>query len=250
MPRGATAGWLAERPIAHRGLHDGVSAPENTLAAAEAAVAAGYAIEIDVRLTADLGVVAFHDETLERLTGRKKRIFDLTLQELAGERIAGAHPIPTLDTVLAAVGSKVPVLIEVKSPRAFEPMAAIVARVIGGIRRNRADAAIMSFDPDILALARRGAPDLARGIIASRFRPGSRDVRPRVIHRFALANLLHMPRTRPAFVAYRVDDLPQASVSFARRRGLKVLGWTVRSAAQAARAHPFVDQIIFEDYQP
>ncbi|MCA9720594.1 MAG: hypothetical protein KC468_38380, partial [Myxococcales bacterium] len=49
--------WLLERPIAHRGLHDaapGVTdAPENSLAAIDAAIARGYAIELDVRALAD-----------------------------------------------------------------------------------------------------------------------------------------------------------------------------------------------------
>ncbi|MET0259213.1 MAG: glycerophosphodiester phosphodiesterase, partial [Methylobacterium sp.] len=41
-------GWLTARPIAHRGLHDrSAGIPENTIAAAEAAIAGGYAIECD-----------------------------------------------------------------------------------------------------------------------------------------------------------------------------------------------------------
>ncbi len=40
--------WLTARPIAHRGLHDRAAGiPENTLAAARAAVARGFAIECD-----------------------------------------------------------------------------------------------------------------------------------------------------------------------------------------------------------
>ncbi|MGB1015550.1 MAG: glycerophosphodiester phosphodiesterase family protein, partial [Nannocystaceae bacterium] len=52
--------WLRHTPIAHRGLHSD-DAPENSLPAFAAAIAAGYAIELDVRLLADETVVVFHD---------------------------------------------------------------------------------------------------------------------------------------------------------------------------------------------
>ena len=48
--------WLFDRPLAHRGLHDGAEKggqPENSLAAFQAAVAAGYGIELDVQTSAD-----------------------------------------------------------------------------------------------------------------------------------------------------------------------------------------------------
>ena len=41
---------------------------ENTLAAAEAAIAGGFAIECDIQLSADGEAIVFHDETLDRLT--------------------------------------------------------------------------------------------------------------------------------------------------------------------------------------
>ena len=46
--------WLIARPIAHRGLHDEARGIiENTPSAIAAAVAADYAIEIDLQVTAD-----------------------------------------------------------------------------------------------------------------------------------------------------------------------------------------------------
>ena len=54
----------ASTPIAHRGLHDTANGIiENTPAAADAAIARGFAIECDVQLTADGEAVVFHDFT-------------------------------------------------------------------------------------------------------------------------------------------------------------------------------------------
>ena len=46
---------------------------ENTLAAAEAAIAAGFAIECDVQMSADEEIFVFHDDTLDRLTDATAR---------------------------------------------------------------------------------------------------------------------------------------------------------------------------------
>jgi glycerophosphoryl diester phosphodiesterase len=66
--------WLTARPIAHRGLHDRARGViENSLAAADAAVAGAYAIECDVQISRDGEAIVFHDETLERLTTAQGR---------------------------------------------------------------------------------------------------------------------------------------------------------------------------------
>ena len=67
--------------IAHRGAS--AVAPENTIVAFEAAIAAGAdGVEFDVRLTRDGVPVVIHDETLYR-TGRvRRRVADLTFAEL------------------------------------------------------------------------------------------------------------------------------------------------------------------------
>ena len=49
------------RDYAHRGLHNGKDAPENSLAAFEAACQKGYGIELDVQLSRDGKVMVFHD---------------------------------------------------------------------------------------------------------------------------------------------------------------------------------------------
>ncbi len=71
---------------------------ENTLAAAEAAIAGGFAIECDVQLSADEEVFVFHDETLDRLTDAKGALIEMSAEAIRRARIvpraAGAAGAP------------------------------------------------------------------------------------------------------------------------------------------------------------
>ncbi|MBV9286237.1 MAG: glycerophosphodiester phosphodiesterase, partial [Hyphomicrobiales bacterium] len=89
--------WLIARPIAHRGLHDvdqGVI--ENTLAAAEAAIAHGFAIECDVQLSRDRELFVFHDFTLDRLTDTKGALIEMSAPAIRRVRIVGEAAASTL----------------------------------------------------------------------------------------------------------------------------------------------------------
>ena len=75
--------WLTARPIAHRGLHDAATGIiENTTSAFEGAIAGGYGIECDVRLSADGEAMVFHDSTLDRLTEASGAVADRTAADL------------------------------------------------------------------------------------------------------------------------------------------------------------------------
>ena len=158
--------WLTARPIAHRGLHDRASGiPENTLAAAEAAVAGGYAIECDVQLSADGEAMVFHDAALGRLTEATDPVESRTAADLGSLAIAGTQErIPTLAEFLGRVAGRVPVIVEIKSRfdgdrRLTRRAAAIVAGFDGPV-------ALKSFDPDLVATLAEVAPEIPRGIVA------------------------------------------------------------------------------------
>ena len=122
---------LAARPFAHRGLH-GPSRPENSRAAFEAAIAAGSGIELDVQASRDGEAMVFHDYDLDRLTAAHGRTADLTGAELGALALSGtAETIPSLAQVLALIGGRTPLLIEVKSPdRHVVPLCRAVAAAL------------------------------------------------------------------------------------------------------------------------
>ena len=183
-------GWLTARPIAHRGYHDRASGRiENTLPAAEAAIAHDFAIECDLQPTADGRVVVFHDDTLDRLTEATGPVGARTLAELRAVRLHDSDAgIPTLEELLDLVDGRVPLVIELKSRwdgdrRLERAVAPILADYSG-------PAAVMSFDPMSMLAMRRLAPALPRGMIGYDFPPGPDEGRPALAARFALRHLL------------------------------------------------------------
>ena len=71
------------RIVAHRGEHDNRLTFENTLAAFDAAVAAGvWGIEFDIRWTKDLQPVVIHDAGLQRVFGVPLTVAEATRAEL------------------------------------------------------------------------------------------------------------------------------------------------------------------------
>ena len=101
---------------AHRGYHDGnVAVPENSLASFQAAIDAGYGIELDVQLSSDKIPMVFHDADLLRVCGVEGKIWDYTCQELQAMQLFGTEEtIPTLAQALELIGGQVPILVEYK----------------------------------------------------------------------------------------------------------------------------------------
>lgn len=243
--------WLTARPVAHRGLHDldrGIL--ENMPAAITAAVAANFAVEVDLQISADGEAMVHHDDALGRLTDGSGALRDLTAAML--RRVAfkdTPERMMTLDELCALVGGRVPLLLEVKSR--FDGDRRLVARIAAVLAGYGGPVAVMSFDPDQVMALRAALPHLPRGITAQRsyddpywdhLTPAQRD---------GMLHLRHGFRTRPHFVAYRVNDLPAPAPWIARNLfGCALLTWTVRTPEQRRRAAVHADQMIFEGFRP
>jgi glycerophosphoryl diester phosphodiesterase len=242
--------WLTARPIAHRGLHDAARGIiENTASAFAAAVAGGYGIETDIQISADGEAMAHHDDALGRLTDGAGALRDLSAAALRQVPFrATADRMMTLGDLLDLVAGRTTLVIELKSR--FDGDLRLAARTATVLEGYRGPAAVMSFDPAPIAALRRIAPRLVRGIVAERryALPEWHFLDP--TQRFMLPFLLHGWKSRPAFVAYRVDDLATLPPRAARRVfGLPLLTWTVRTAQQQALAARLADQTIFEGFR-
>lgn len=249
----STPSWLVAKPIAHRGLHDKANGViENTLSAAEAAIARGFPIECDIQLTADGEAVVFHDFELDRLTGDKgllieRKLADLTKIDIAGAK--GGDKIPSLKQFLDTVAGRVPLVIEVKSK--FNGDMTLTKRVCEILKDYRGPFVVKSFDPDIVATLRAIAPHITRGIIGELHYASKNDEILSSETKHRLANLLHFAESQPQFVSWKVDDLPCAGPYLCKVLGnLPVMTWTVRNPEQRDRAEKHADQMVFEGFLP
>ena len=154
--------WLTERPIAHRGLHNAQQGViENTLGAAEAAIAAGCAIECDVQISRDGEAFVFHDETLDRLTDADGALCDKSAAEIKQARIRGSgEQPPAFAAFLAAVAGRAPIICEIKSR--FDGDWRIADRIAPLAAGYDGPLAFKSFDPDLIAYLRLRYPRLGR----------------------------------------------------------------------------------------
>ncbi len=241
--RSRAPAWLSSQPIAHRGLHDGERA-ENSLAAFEAAVEHGYAIELDVHHTRAGELLVFHDDDLARMTGEAGPVDALERGASADLRLRpGGEAVPTLAQALAHVRGRAPIVLDLKSKRRPGALERAVAATIAGYRGALA---LQSYQPFALAELRRLAPERTRGLLVSDFR----DAQLAPHERFALANALLSPLARPHYVAWELRCLPSLPAGVLRRLGLPLIAWTIADPAALARAHAVADNVIFEGVRP
>ncbi|HLO29131.1 MAG TPA: glycerophosphodiester phosphodiesterase family protein [Anaerolineales bacterium] len=158
--------------FAHRGAS--AHAPENTLAAFELALAQDAdAIELDVKLSADGHVVVIHDSSVNRTTGSRGRVKDLSLQQLraldAGSAFSEKYKgekIPTLEEVFEALGKRT--LLNMELSNYSTPRDQLVETVCMLVKKFGLQKHVMfsSFFASNLSKARAYLPGVPRGLLA------------------------------------------------------------------------------------
>lgn len=229
--------------IAHRGLHRADrSVPENSLAAFRDAAENGYAIELDVHLTADDRVVVFHDDSLRRVCGVEQDVEALTWRELRDLRLDGTgEHIPMLSDVLAEIRGRVPIVVELKtSPRRRE----LCERTWELLRAYNGDYCIESFDPRIVRWWRLNAPGVLRGQLSCTREQFGESATP--VQAFFLSRLLCNFLGRPQFIAYGLDGRKPLLVRLVEKMGAMRFCWTSHDWKNEVSN----DAVIFEFYRP
>ena len=241
------------RPIAHRGLHDATRGRlENTAPAFEAAIAAGYGIECDLRPASDGTPFVFHDARLERLVDAAGSLVSLSPEQLSALRYRGQDTaVLTYGVLLELTAGKVPLLVEIKSDW-DEPDRRFLSAVGQLSVAYQGPIALMSFDPAVITAMRELAPAVHRGIVAGRFEgPNWWPDKIDPARAYRLTHCLEAGPAQPSFIAYHVDALPTAVTRFAREvMRLPLFAWTVRNGDQLRRAAAWADAPIFEGCDP
>ena len=227
---------------AHRGEYDNVRVPENSLAAFRRAVKRGVGIELDIHLTADGEVVVFHDRTLTRMCGDDRRVSQMRADELTAMTLLGTgERIPTLREVLALVGGRVPLIVELKGETADTALADAAMPIL----ENYGGAyCVESFNPLLVARYRKLAPHVMRGVLTTKFR---KDGEKRGLLGYILQGLLLNFLARPDFVAARHVYGGSLPVRLCRKLGAATFAWTVKTKEEYAACRRYFDAFICEN---
>jgi glycerophosphoryl diester phosphodiesterase len=238
-------------PLAHRGYHDKTAGrPENSIAAAQAAIDAGYGIECDVQLSTDGVAMVFHDYDLFRLTPEKGVISRRTSQELQAIPLRhGTEGIPTLRQFLDCVAGRVPLLIEIKDQdgQMGPNVGALESAVVADLAGYTGPVAVMSFNPHSVARMAELAPDVPRGITTAAYGASGWEYLPLAL-RQTLRAIPDFDRTGSSFISHEAADLGRKRVAEIKATGAAILCWTIRSAEAEAKARNIADNITFEGY--
>lgn len=214
--------FYTDRPLifAHRGASD--IAPENTLAAFQAALDVGAdGIELDVTRCATGEIVVIHDETVDRTTNGTGRVSSLpfyALRELDagswfGSQFAGER-VPMLQEVLDRFGHRLRINIEIKGQSLRgDGLEEEIAEMIRA-RSLQKKVILSSFNPAALMRARRVAPELRRGLLYAPDFP-------------FYSRIWALPLVRPEALHPQYTLVDERLVRWAHGRGLRVAAWTV-----------------------
>lgn len=233
---------------AHRGYHDGnVAIPENSLSSFQAAIDAGYGIELDVQLSADKVPMVFHDAELLRACGVEGKIWDYTCAELQEMKLFDTdETIPTLEEALDLIGGQVPILVEYKMDKVDTDVCAKSHELLkdyGGAY------AIQSFHPFALFWYRQNASDVARGILSKNFLQDNKEKGEESdIVDFLTTNLLLNVIGYPDFIAYDYQDADFYALKLCRLMGAKTSTWTLKDPAHYEQVKGQFDLYTFEGF--
>ncbi len=223
VPPTFETGYPMPAIIAHRGAS--LEAPENTIRAFERAIGIGVdRIELDLRRTADGGIVVLHDAVLTRLCDDPRQLTEMSLAEVLGLPVLagdfGTAPntrIPDFDEVLSRIAPRCPLYLELKTDGDPDPVA--FSEQVLDLVPNGTVHRIASFD--------------AR-VVSTTLKQGHRSV----LIANELSALANIPeQLRPKLQALSLNHLSvdEQAVQATRELGIELWTWTVDHREQWQR---------------
>lgn len=237
--------WIQTHDIAHRGLYlKDQSIPENSLSAFSNALSHGYSIELDLNITKDDKVIAFHDHSLERICRDSRLLSDVTYDEIRQLKLFDSNEhIPTLKEVLTLVNGKVPLLIELK-PKGN------VIRLCESFYRDVKDYsgqfAVFSFHPKVVYWFKKHHPEIIRGQIAEFFKRD--DMNP--FFKYLLKSMFFNYFTRPDFISYGIYDMPNRYLDKLKKKNMTIISYAAKSQQELDRIRNLYHNAVFEHFIP
>ena len=221
--------------IAHRGAS--YDAPENTLES----VQLGWqqdadAVEVDVYLSRDNHIVAYHDETTKKIAGVDRKVVDQTLSELKnldvgswkGAKWKGVR-IPKLDDLLATIPEGRRMFIEVKCGPEIVPGLVEAFKRSG---KKPEQLVVISFNYEVVKQAKVRFPRIPCYYLSSFKRDKvTGKLKPSASELIALAKAAKLEGLN---VSYK-GLIDEGFIKKIQASGLELFTWTVNSSSEARR---------------
>ncbi|MFI5523558.1 LamG-like jellyroll fold domain-containing protein [Streptomyces platensis] len=203
--------------IGHRGAPE--IAPENTLAALEAAADRGADwVETDVQFTKDGRPVIMHDATVDRTTDGTGRVDELTAEEISRLTVKGGGRVPTLEQVLASLKDRpARLLLEIKGPQSSAAVDRALRLVSEAAMTDRT--LLQSFDEQVVRDASASPHRTKVALLRSALDPDP----------VATARQLSLSAYAVKFSGLSARP---AAVDKLRAAGVEVFVWTIDTEAQ------------------
>ena len=216
--------------VAHRAAAN--DAPENSLEAVRLAAENGAKwVEFDISFTKDNVAVAFHDDTLDRMTTASGPISSYTYEELSKLDLGVKHPsnmtgvrIPTVDQFISlCLSLNIKMIIDLKSwksPRYTRDFIISLYNKYPGLSSN---AMVTSFFPHLLYLLRSESPNITCSISSA----------PHLVPSFlslfypTLADLASYKLVGLSAILAHKSAVTKEYVAKWSSRGVRVMAWTV-----------------------
>ncbi len=234
--------WLTDIYVAHRGLFDNVTVPENSIPAFERASQNGFGIEMDVQASKDGVLMVFHDDSLKRMTGAEGNLCDYTYDELRQLRLLDTDcVIPTFEEFLqAANGTNL--VVEIKS---HKDIGDTEQKVYEALKSYKGNYCVESFNPIIVRWFKKNAPEVLRGQLSERY-----DHMKNRLLAWLLRNLKLCKWNGSQFVAYQAESIAQVKAVKRWAKRVPIICWTIKSQQQLEELSPHFDNLIFDSFVP
>jgi len=230
--------------FSYRGLYGEEKAlPENTIPAFGQAVAAGYGLYLDIRMTKDERVVVFSDERLTRLCGRDLRLGDCEYEWLSTLKLLDTEYSPVLLTqVLRLVMGNVPIVLCLHGDDRYQVFCSRLAEILGNYH---GDYCVVSSSPQIVGWWHNCFPHTLRGQVM----PGKDEYKELPWWKqFVWRNCLLNRNTHPDFVIMEQSSLRSLAFRLLQRWKACLVVKNVHSQEQLDNARSWARFYIFEGF--
>lgn len=235
--------WLTETYIAHRGLFDNKSIPENSLPAFKNAADNNFGIEMDVQTSKDGVLVVFHDSTVDRMTGEHGKVCDFTFEELRAMRLLNTdYQIPTFEEFLQAANG-VNLVVEIKT---HDDIGETEQKVYDALKSYKGNYCVESFNPLIIRWFKKHAKEVIRGQLSYSYKnaPFGR------LKKHILRDLKLCKWNGSQFIAYDAATIATNKAVKRFSKKIPIICWTIKSQEQLDELSPYFDNIIFDSFIP